>query len=89
MTALLRIILAGLIAVAALPGTPVEAAKLSKAEQRASCEKAKKAGNYDTPDGRAVAKVRCNPNLPFHNTFWKERARQYECLRKTGALCKR
>ncbi len=87
MKTLLCTLFATLVAVTAIQATPAHAAKLTQ-KQRAACEKAKKAGNYDTPIGRAVAKVRCNPNRDFHSTYWKEHSRQQECVRRTGRVCK-
>ena len=87
MKTLMCAVFATLIAVTAIQAPPAHAAKLTQ-RQRKACEKSKKARDYDTPIGRARAKVRCYPNRDFHSTYWGEISRQQDCVRKTGRVCK-
>ncbi|MES0885300.1 hypothetical protein [Roseibium sp. SCP14] len=51
------------------------------------CEKAKKAWNYNTPDGRMVAWIVCTGNTDSM-AAWREHTRQRTCQAQTGELCK-
>ncbi|AXS42314.1 hypothetical protein [Breoghania sp. L-A4] len=67
---------------------PAEAAKKkpTKAQIRAECAEAKKASDYDTPMGRAKAKIACLGHYS-HRAYWKEFNRHNDCLRQTRMLC--
>ncbi|MTH97989.1 hypothetical protein [Roseibium sp. RKSG952] len=51
------------------------------------CEKYKNAGDYNTPQGRAMAKAICTGNIDDSNYVYRELARQNTCKTETGRLC--
>jgi hypothetical protein len=55
------------------------------------CEKAKRAGNRNTPVGQASIAVHCSSKGlsrdQFTRVWWSTHARHQECVDKTGRIC--
>jgi hypothetical protein len=51
------------------------------------CSNAKADGARNTPTGQALIKANCQPGGFTSPTYWKEIARQNECVAATGRVC--
>ncbi|MBN9671229.1 hypothetical protein [Roseibium aggregatum] len=62
-------------------------------EPKNACEKAKQAGDYNTPVGRTVARAICTGQAEklsrkeYYVWAWREHTRQRTCQMNTGELC--
>ena len=51
------------------------------------CTKAKNDGAKNTAQGQAVIKSTCQPGGYTSATYWRELARQNNCVAETGRIC--